>query len=111
MRIIMAEPSSDDVGYQRQQSKNGKGEESDDSSPQGWAIIDYEPKLLQHHDVDEGLAVGGVKVGDAVGLLLGVAFLDVDFNDLVFLILELVLDLPELSFLLAFDELFLRFGW
>lgn len=46
MCIIMTEPGSDDVGYQRQQSKDSKGEESDNASPQGWAIVDYKAELL-----------------------------------------------------------------
>jgi hypothetical protein len=110
MGIIMTESSTDNVRNERQKTKDGKCKESDNSSPERWTVIDYQTQLFQHHNVDKGLAIGSVQVRNPVSLFLSVPLLHVYLSDFVFLILELVLDFPELSFLFAFDELLFSLG-
>jgi hypothetical protein len=91
----------DDVGECGNTSEDQEGHKCDYSAlPGNDFILDDHAEFFKHHDVDESFGVGGVEVGDSVGLLEGEVLLEVDVDDLLLLVVEQVLNFVELSVLL-----------
>lgn len=109
--IWLGDAPGDEVGNSRKSSQHHEGNQSGNSALEGLDVIDYDQsQLLEHHDVDKGLFVGGNEIGDSGAVVDGETFLGVDVDDFLLLVVEQMLNLIPLSLLLSFNVLDFSLG-
>lgn len=105
------DPVADDVGDGRKGAQDHEGDQRNHSALECQGVVNnHKPQLLKHHDVDEGLLVGGDEVRNPIGVVDGESLGEIDVDDFLFLLVDQVLDLVHFAGLFRLDVLDLRSG-